>query len=282
MLPNQEFSGKDDEFWAYVRLVSQQAGYQPRGDEIVKEYDMGDLQETVESTGINGEPIFGDFSSSGLTDRGDEILSYLNYRSKQVEVAMDHIQTKDEAKRTFEEYRGDYELTHVQHNRQGDKEPLVFANTVNLVLEKEYGGEFDPDPYELPTVLDDNKNLQMTLAKRLDGSLPNNRNPIALWEVKEFYSSSTFGSRVADAIYEIMLLSQEAQSVEDKIDREIEMYLMTDGQQAWSKGVSYICRIIDIVNMGYIDAAIFGEEVVTEWPDIVSEWDPDDVPLPGN
>jgi hypothetical protein len=281
MYPQEEYLQQDSEFWAYVRLVSQQAGYQPRGDEIVKEYEEQDLQDAVESTGINGEPLFGDFSSDGLTELGDDILDYLNYRSQQVEVALNNIQTKEEARETFEEYRGDYELNHVQYNRQGNDDPLIFANTVNLVLEKVYGGEFDPDPYELPTVLDDEKNLQLTFAKRLDGALPNNRNPIALWEVKEFYSSSTFGSRVADAIYEIMLLSQEAQSIEDQIGREIEMYLLTDGEQAWSKGISYICRIIDILNMGYIDAAIFGKEVVEDWPEIVREWDEDQVTLPG-
>lgn len=240
MFAKEEYLEHDAEFWAYVRLVSQQAGYQPRGDEVVKVYEPEDLQNAVESTGINGEPLFGDFSTDGLTDLGENILDYLNYRSQHVAVALDNIQTKNEAEETYEEYRGDHELKHVQYNRQGSNDPLVFANTVNLVMEKEYGGEFDPNPYELPTILDDDKNLQLTFAKRLDGAVPDNRNPIALWEVKEFYNSSTFGSRVADAIYEIMLLSQEAQSVADEAGRDVEMYLLTDGEQAWSKGVSYI------------------------------------------
>lgn len=280
MFPEEQYLTKDDEFWAYIRLVSQQAGYQPRGEKIVKTYDESDLQNSVKSTGINGEPLFGDFATDGLTDMGKDVLEYLNYRSKQVKVALDNIQTREEAEQVFEEYKKDYKLKHVQYNRQGNNEPLVFANTVNLVLEKEYGGEFDPNPYELPTVLDDEKNLQLTFAKRLDGSVPNNRNPIALWEVKEFYNSSTFGSRVADAIYEIMLLSQEAQSIENQVGREIEMYLLTDGEQAWSKGISYICRIIDILNMGYIDAAIFGKEVVEDWPKIVRDWREEEVVLP--
>lgn len=281
MLPEDEYLAKDDEFWAYVRLVSQQAGYQPRGDEIVKEYDEEDLKDTVESTGINGEPLFGGVSSDGITGLGEDVLSYLNYRAKKVEDALDSIQTREEAKNLFDEYTGGYELNHFQRNKQGDDEPLVFANTVNAILEKEYGGEFDPDPYELPTALDGDGNLQMTFAKRLDGSVPNNRNPVAMWEVKEFYNSSTFGSRVADAIYEIMLLSEEAQSLEERTGREVELYLLTDGQTAWSSGISYICRIIDILNMGYIEAAIFGSEVTEEWPEIVEQWNDRDVTLPG-
>lgn len=33
--------------------------------------------------------------------------------------------------------------------------------------------------------------------------------------------------------------------------------------------------------MGYIDAAIFGREVVTDWPMIVREWNEEEVALPG-
>jgi len=147
MFPKEDYLEQDAEFWAYVRLISQESGYQPRGEKVVKVYEEDDLQDAVESTGINGEPLFGDFTSDGLTDLGDDILDYLNYRSKQVKIALDHIQTKEEAQQTFEDYQGDYELKNVQYNRQGDKDPLVFANTVNLVMEKEYGGDFEDDPY---------------------------------------------------------------------------------------------------------------------------------------
>lgn len=280
MFPDGRFSDRDREFWSYVRLISEQAGYQPRGEEIIKEYTTEDIQKTVEKTGINGGPLFGDFTSDGLTELGDNLLEYLNFRSHKVEEAMDGIRTREEAVDDFEEYIGDYELDHFQTNKQGDDKPLVFANTVNAVIEKEYGTQFDPDPYKLPTALDDDKKLQMTFAKRLDGAVPHNRNPIAIWEVKEFYNSSTFGSRVADAIYEMMLISQEEGMLREETGREIELYLMTDGWTAWKKGVSYICRIIDILNMGYIDGAIFGDDVLDDWIQVVKGWEEEEVVLP--
>lgn len=230
------------------------------------------MRETVEKTGINPDPLLGEFSVP-TTELGDDVLSYLNYRSEQVEVALDRIRTKDEATDQFNEYRGDFEMDTEQLNKQGSSEPLVFANSVNLVLEKETGIEFNPNPRMLPTVLDSDNNLQMTLPKWPDGAFPTARNPRAIWEVKEFYSSTTFGSRIADAIYEIMLFNEELDTLHNETGSEVELYLMTDGYEAWQEGVSYIYRIIDILNMEYIDAAIFGEEVFTQWPEVVADWD---------
>lgn len=272
MFANEDFQGQGREFWSYVRLVSEQAGYQPRGDKVVKEYDVEDLQETVEETGINAKPILGGFSEQ-TTDLGNDVLDYLNYRSEQVEVALDRIRTRDQAVDEFEEFSEGFQMDTEQLNKQGSSQSLIFANSVNLVLEKETGVDFNPNPRTLPTVLDDKNSLQMTLPKWPDGAFPTARDPRAIWEVKEFYSSTTFGSRIADAIYEIMLFNEELDTLRNETGMEVELYLMTDGYEAWQSGVSYICRIIDILNMGYIDAAIFGEEVFTQWPDIVDEWD---------
>jgi len=272
MLSNDDFQGRGREFWAYVRLVSEQAGYQPHGDELVKKYDLDDLRKTVEKTEINADPILGGFSEC-TTNLGNEVRDYLNYRSEQVEIALDRIRTRDQAVEEFEEFSEGFVMDTEQLNKQGSNQPLVFANSVNLVLEKETGIEFDPNPRMLPTVLDSDRNLQMTLPKWPDGAFPTARNPRAIWEVKEFYSSTTFGSRIADAIYEIMLFHEELNTLHEETGREVELYLMTDGYEAWQKGISYICRIVDILNMGYIDAAIFGEDVFTQWPDIVGEWE---------
>jgi len=44
-----------------------------------------------------------------------------------------------------------------------------------------------------------------TLARRVDGAFTDTVNPIAVWEIKEYYYTKTFGSRVADGIYETLL-----------------------------------------------------------------------------
>jgi hypothetical protein len=40
----------------------------------------------------------------------------------------------------------------------------------------------------------------------------------------------------------------------------------------WVKGRSYLCRIIDMLHMGYVDEVLFGREIVDQLPRIVKEW----------
>ena len=40
----------------------------------------------------------------------------------------------------------------------------------------------------------------------------------------------------------------------------------------WVKGRSYLCRIIDMLHMGYLDEALFGREVVDRLPAIAKNW----------
>jgi len=48
---------------------------------------------------------------------------------------------------------------------------------------------------------------------------------------------------------------------------------MVDGYRAWwGDGKSYLCRIFDMLHMGYVDEVLFGREVIEEMPRIVREW----------
>lgn len=40
----------------------------------------------------------------------------------------------------------------------------------------------------------------------------------------------------------------------------------------WVCGRSYLCRIVDMLNMGYVHEVLFGREVMERLPDIVKEW----------
>jgi hypothetical protein len=40
----------------------------------------------------------------------------------------------------------------------------------------------------------------------------------------------------------------------------------------WVKGRSYLCRIIDMLHMGYVDEVLFGREVITRLPAIARGW----------
>jgi hypothetical protein len=40
----------------------------------------------------------------------------------------------------------------------------------------------------------------------------------------------------------------------------------------WTQGKSYLCRMVDMLHMGYVTEILFGYEVVEELPRIVAEW----------
>ncbi len=53
----------------------------------------------------------------------------------------------------------------------------------------------------------------------------------------------------------------------------IQHLLMVDAHFTWwVKGRSYLCRIIDMLHMGYVDEVLFGKEVASRMPDIAKQW----------
>lgn len=40
----------------------------------------------------------------------------------------------------------------------------------------------------------------------------------------------------------------------------------------WECGRSYLCRMIDMIHMGYVDEVVFGREVLTRLPELAREW----------
>ena len=144
---------------------------------------------------------------------------------------------------------------------------------VNILIEAHAAGQpCDYDPRELTAVTRNGQPLR-TLARRVDGAFPSTVNPIAVWEIKEYYYTTTFGSRVADGVYETLLDGLELEELREQEGIDIKHYLIVDDYKTWwSMGRSYLCRIIDMLHMGYVDEVLFGREVVERMPDIVKEW----------
>lgn len=134
------------------------------------------------------------------------------------------------------------------------------------------GHPCDYDPRTLTTVTRDGAPLR-TLARRLDGAFPSTVNPIAVWEIKEYYYTTTFGSRVADGVYESLLDGMELKEIREHDGVDVKHYLFLDAHYTWwDCGKSYLCRIIDMLHMGYVDEVLFGYEVVEELPRLVAQW----------
>ncbi|MGL5094508.1 MAG: DUF7687 domain-containing protein, partial [Planctomycetia bacterium] len=65
---------------------------------------------------------------------------------------------------------------------------------------------------------------------------------------------------------------RDAAEHDDQPER-IEHLLMVDAHYTWwIKGRSYLCRIIDMLHMGYVDEVLFGKEVTTRLPEIAARW----------
>jgi hypothetical protein len=84
---------------------------------------------------------------------------------------------------------------------------------------------------------------------------------------------STLRSRVADGVYETLLDGMELEELKLNTSIHIGHYLFLDSEYTWWQcGRSYLCRVIDMMHMGYVDEVIFGKEVVERVPILVREW----------
>jgi len=63
------------------------------------------------------------------------------------------------------------------------------------------------------------------------------------------------------------------EDLREKENIDVKHYLMVDSHYTWWEcGRSYLCRIIDMLHMGYLDEALFGYEVIEKLPLIAKEW----------
>jgi len=54
---------------------------------------------------------------------------------------------------------------------------------------------------------------------------------------------------------------------------EVEHILIADAHYTWWEcGRSYLCRMIDMLHMGYVDEILFGTEIKDRLPAMVTEW----------
>ena len=160
------------------------------------------------------------------------------------------------------------------NKQRGDKrKPAYLTGIVNMLVEAHSGGiEVDYDPRILTTVTQKHEPFR-TLSRRVDGCFPSCVDPIAVWEIKEYYYTTTFGSRIADGVYETMLDGFELQEVRTSANVNVHHLLMVDSHRMWwTMGISYLCRIVDMLHMGYVEEVLFGREVIERLPDIVKGW----------
>lgn len=279
MIPNNFYKNQDLEFWANIKLLNQRLGYTKRKTKtnpvsgfIVP--SVHDIKRVFMSEGLDYSKLV---VGEHFTLYGTLVKDYMIYRGKALtEVVKPSLMDKTEAKKAFEALKEELcpKCPLPINKQKGDKKDFSFlTGMVNMLIEANIGDlSCDYDPREL-TAITHNKFPVRTLSRRVDGAFPSIIDPIAIWEIKEYYYTTTFGSRVADGVYETQLDGWELWEAKEKLGREIKHYLIVDDYNTWwGMGRSYLCRLVDSMHMGLVDEVIFGKEVITRIPEIVKGW----------
>lgn len=274
MKPNPRFRNQQKHFWANVRTISQEIGYTARGKKIIKVPTLAEIQKAFKRIDLSLDHIT---TSGGLTDFGKNLFDYFSYRADVLNTFVEpRLMNTEQAKQLFDELYSEIQpKCPIPMNKQrGEKKsPAYFTGIINMLIEAFAPGHpCNFDPRTLTTITRNGYPLR-TLARRVDGAFPSSVNPIAVWEIKEYYYTTTFGSRVADGVYETLLDGMELEELSEHERVDVQHVLMVDAHYTWwDGGRSYLCRIIDMLHMGYVDEVLFGCEVVDRLPAIVTDW----------
>lgn len=273
MVPNEEFLKQPKSFWAQVKLISMTLKYSKGG--TIKEYNIEEIEKCLNDLGLTTEHLVD--SAKKITAEGKLLLGYFHFRAEVLKrIVKPNLMDKDQAKEEFEKLKKSYSSkVNIPLNKQKGKKrhPAYLTGLVDMLTEKTLGSlDFDPNPRELTVVTKNQKPLR-TLSRWVDGAYPSTTNPLAIWEVKEYYSTTSFGSRVADGVYESLLDGYELEELRLKEFIEVKHYLIVDGYLTWwDMGKSYLCRLVDMLHEGFLDEVIFGKEILDRWPEIVKSW----------
>jgi hypothetical protein len=232
--------------------------------------------QALEDLGLGGSHIVNE-KKGDATELGLRLSAYFEFRAKALN---EHVRVKlmnaSKARRLFRMLRKQLEPhcpLPLNKQKGRKKAPAFFTGIVNMLIEANSEGlPCDYNPMELTAITSGGTPLR-TLARRVDGAFPSTINPIAVWEIKEYYYTTTFGSRVADGVYESLLDGMELEELRQNEKIDVKHYLMVDDYNTWwNMGRSYLCRMTDMLHMGYVDEVLFGSEVLERLPALVKEW----------
>ncbi|MBN2501009.1 MAG: hypothetical protein JXB38_09555 [Anaerolineales bacterium] len=275
MEPSKHFLKQPKSFWANVRSISEQTGYTDTVTGQVKFLSLDDILSALSSRNLSLSHVVDEKGT--ITSFGKTLVDYYQYRA---DVLNEYVESRlmdvEKAQKTFYELRDSLSPScPLPMNKQsGEKRaPAYFTGIINMLIEANIGDySCDYNPRMLTTITRDQTPLR-TLARWVDGAFPGTINPIAIWEIKEYYYTTTFGSRIADGVYETLMDGMELEELYEHEQIEVKHYFMVDAHYTWwGMGKSYLCRMIDMLHMGYVDEVLFGYEVVERLPILVKEW----------
>ncbi|MCO5109579.1 MAG: hypothetical protein M9929_01910 [Burkholderiaceae bacterium] len=275
MKADTRFLVQPKEFWANVRTISQEVGYTERGANSIKIPSLNAIRKEFGRLGLTTAHIAEEDST--LTDFGQRLFDYFSFRASVLnDTVQGYFMKKDSAEVEFNRLKASLnpKCPLPMNKQKAEKKNYAFlTGMVNMLVEANIGdARCDYDPRGLTMMTHQSMPLR-TLSRRVDGAFPSVVNPIAIWEIKEYYYTTTFGSRVADGVYETLLDGMELEELEAAAERKVQHVLFIDDYFTWWEcGRSYLCRMIDMLHMGYVDEVVFGREVLTRLPVLAREW----------
>ena len=154
----------------------------------------------------------------------EDVLSYLNWRadvlnkhvSKQF---MDRDQAAAECDKLYKLIQPRKPLP--MNKQKGEKRHPAYLSSMVAMIAEVLGPDRIVDDARRLSILTRRAPVEEIFSRRFDGAYPSTENPSAVWEVKEYYGTTTFGSRVADGVYETLLDGYELEGVRQRHGRNI-------------------------------------------------------------
>ncbi len=269
----KEFEGKDPAFWAFIKFISENLGYSKKN--AINRFSVGEIKALCRKLNMYADDVLIEEASKYSCCRADILNNYV----------CDNLMSGEEVKKEFQPLQQLHRLSHYycklpMNKQKGEmKQIAYFTAIINVIAEKtirEITGKnekgFDDDPRSLLYMLNEKNEIIGASSRRFDGAYPETMNPRLVWEIKEYYYNTSFGSRVADGVYETQLDGHEFQEVFERTGRKVYHVLFIDSYNTWwNLGKSYLCRIVDAVNSGIVDEVIIGREVFSRWPELLKE-----------
>jgi hypothetical protein len=265
MKADKDYQKKPPAFFDAIRLISERYGYSTRRSPT-REAEV----KTISSSKV--EEIFSGLKLNVPNETNPtDIAKYINYRAEILNAEVEPcLMDREQARKLYcdEFIKKKPRTPPIMNKQKGDKKHESYlACLVQIQAEFILGyGQFDNDPQRLAYLYDSNNYLIKCFARRFDGAVPSTANPKVVWEIKEYYGTTTFGSRVADGVYESLLDGFEIIEARKK-GANVKHYLFIDDKFTWwGLGKSYLCRIIDMLHTRHVDNVYFGSQVVTQFP----------------
>ena len=227
-----EFIHKDASFWAFIKFISETLGYTERRRDQVKAYTVIELRSLCHEYNVNT-----DFQTI------DDAVLYSKMRADLLNnFAESSLMSAETACTEFENLLPIYESKHLHSTLPMNKQKGAmrqvnfFTAIINILTEltvREITGNcaemgFDCDPHGLTFVWDEKHSIIGASSRRFDGAYPSINSPLIVWEVKEYYYATTFGSRVADGVYETQLDGFEFKELYNRTGRKVFHVLFID------------------------------------------------------